>query len=425
VVDLIRTMVETTIEIRFAEEVTASVESNVMGDAEHQAELVSFAHYAASALTRLGREPALALASSLARLAEEEAVQGAVQGDRGHPHEARIDVMARFLDTRGGPRMSFRVKRSGSAAGEDGAVYDSVQVLLSSLLRRRETDRQYTGALLDSARLIGRAAADGGIVPGGEFDVALAAADVAWRKGSRGVSTATPAWGEPLCPGCGNGVSFEARLWPSERSALRRCLRCGAGVWLRARRRPRLMPARVWQAMEDIRAELGNTDVQSAVPDSANDGSADGTELLRELKRVFAENRWPFTEVRGAPVILSELSGALGSWKFYAQAVEEQQLILLYSVCPLRVPEERRLEASSFLTRANYGLTAGNFELDFDDGEIRYKTVLQLSGDTLDAGTLKRIVRANGIAMETYLPGIGAVITGTAAVPALERREPS
>lgn len=418
-------MVETTIEIRFADDVTASVESNVIGEAEHQAELVCFAHYAASALTRLGHEPALALASSLARLGESESARGAVQGDPGHPHEARIDVIARFLDTRGGPRMFFRVKRSGSTADEDRAVAESVHTLLGSLLRRRGEDTQYTGALLDTARLIGRLAADGGIAPGGEFDVALAAADVAWRKGSRGVPTATPAWSEPLCPGCGNGVSFEARLWPSERAVLRRCLRCESGIWLRARRRPRLMPAKVWQAMEDIRAELGNTGEQSAVPDTANDGSANGTELLGELKRVFAENRWPFTEVRGAPVLLSELSGALGSWKFYAQAVEEQQLILLYSVCPLRVPEERRLEASSFLTRANYGLTAGNFELDFDDGEIRYKTVLQLSGEALDPATVKRIVRANGIAMETYLPGIGAVITGTAAVPALERREPS
>ena len=417
-------MVETTIEIRFADDVTASVESNVMGDAEHEAELVSFAHYAASALAGLGREPAVALASSLARL-DAETVEAAVSGDLGLPHEARIDVTARFLDTRSGPRMFFRVKRSGPAAEEDRAVTGSVQTLLESLLRRREADKRYTGALLDTSRLIGRLATDGGITRDNEFDLALAAADIAWRKGSKDDPTAAPAWGEPTCPGCGNAVSFETRLWPSERSALRRCVRCGSGVWLRARRRPRLLPAKVWQAMEDIRAELQNADEQSVAPVASSDGSGEGTELLRELKRVFAENRWPFTEVRGAPVLLSELSGALGSWKFYAQAVEEQELILLYSVCPLRVPEERRLEASSFLTRANYGLTAGNFELDFDDGEIRYKTVLQVSGDALDAGTLKRIVRANGIAMETYLPGIGAVITGTGAVAALERRGPS
>jgi hypothetical protein len=48
--------------------------------------------------------------------------------------------------------------------------------------------------------------------------------------------------------------------------------------------------------------------------------------------------------------------------------------------------------------------------------------VLQLPGDEVDSVTLKRLVRANGIAMETYLPGIGAVISGTPAVPALEGR---
>ena len=137
---------------------------------------------------------------------------------------------------------------------------------------------------------------------------------------------------------------------------------------------------------------------------------------------MFVENGWPFSEVRGAPVLVSDLSGPLGTWKFSAQVVEELDLILLYSVCPLRVPPDRRAEVSQFLTRANYGLAAGNFELDFEDGEVRYKTVLQIEGDALDPTVLKRSVRSNGLAMETYLPGIGAVITGEPASAALERR---
>jgi hypothetical protein len=147
-------------------------------------------------------------------------------------------------------------------------------------------------------------------------------------------------------------------------------------------------------------------------------------ELLDDLAARFVENGWSFSEVRGAQVIVTDLSGPLGTWKFYAQVVDEQDLILLYSVCPLRVPAERRPEVSQFLTGANYGLAAGNFELDFEDGEIRYKTVLHNYGDGLDANVLKRLVRSNGMAMETYLPGIGAVITGTPALPALERRTP-
>jgi hypothetical protein len=62
----------------------------------------------------------------------------------------------------------------------------------------------------------------------------------------------------------------------------------------------------------------------------------------------------------------------------------------------------------------------GNFELDFEDGEIRYKTVLQLPGDDLDTEALRRLVRANGVAMETYLPGIGSVIAGEPAPAVVE-----
>jgi hypothetical protein len=85
------------------------------------------------------------------------------------------------------------------------------------------------------------------------------------------------------------------------------------------------------------------------------------------------------------------------------------------------VPEARRLEVSHFLTRANYGLADGNFELDFEDGEVRYKTVLHVQADELDGLALKRLLRSNGIAVETYLPTLGSVIAGT---PVPSSREP-
>ena len=113
----------------------------------------------------------------------------------------------------------------------------------------------------------------------------------------------------------------------------------------------------------------------------------------------------------GPPVLVSELSGPEGRWDFYAQAVEEKDLVLLYSIAPERVPEERRLDVSEFLTKANYGLADGNFELDFDDGEVRYKTVLHVQGDALDALLVRRLVRSNGTALETYLPSIHSVMT--------------
>lgn len=55
-------------------------------------------------------------------------------------------------------------------------------------------------------------------------------------------------------------------------------------------------------------------------------------------------------------------------------------------------------------------MTIGNFELDFNDGEIRYKTSIDVEGDALTHALTKRLVYTNVMMMDEYLPGIQAVI---------------
>jgi hypothetical protein len=443
-------MVETTFDIRFsAAEGCVILGSNAAGEVGKQAELVCFGHYAARTIALLGPERALPVVHALSSLEEAssehlealvesksvrlEAIEGPevriVQADRSFRGDAAFRVLARFLNARGGPRIFFSVKPKGAAASHRQHRYETagVQLLLLSLLQRRAADTEYVRRLATTAGLIGRLAADG-FLRGNEFDVSLVSADVAWGADP---TDATERGGDTglQCPVCGNQGSldaFEPRLWPSQRAAIRKCRRCNTGLWVRRRRRARVLPPGVWGTMEAMRDDLLLKRSRLTETAAHDDGTvaAGGTALLEELKRVFVENGWPFSEVRGAQVLVSDLSGPLGTWKFYAQVVDEQDLILLYSVCPLRVPAGRRSEVSQFLTSANYGLAAGNFELDFEDGEIRYKTALHIQGDGLDRSIVKRLVRSNGMAMETYLPGIGAVITGTAAQPALERRTP-
>jgi hypothetical protein len=406
-------MIQTTLEITFSDDNVArvAVETGADGELKLQAELVGFAQLAATVISSLGRERARTLVRAL--------------GDGGFADgELRLDgssggvvrTAASFLDARRGPRLFFELKpRDLRRVGKDPDVLAARAVLevLRALAGKREADAETAARLRAAAALIARAAESGYVRHETAFDVSLAAADLAWGAGKR--EPGVPPWASSddlRCPACGSR-ELESRLWPSSRSALRCCASCGAGLWFRAGRRPRSVPDATWKGSERLRDNL------RALSNTASKGVAG--ELLADLRTLFRENGWPFSDVRGAPVLFSELSGTLGRWKFYAQVVEEQDLILLYSVCPFLVPEERRSEVSEFLTRANYGLAAGNFELDFADGEVRYKTALHRHVDGLDAATLKRAVRANGIAMETYLPGVGAVITGTAPVPALER----
>jgi hypothetical protein len=389
-------MVETTVDIDFAPgRPTCAIESNAAGDVEQQAELVVFGHYAARVIALLGP----ARAGNVVRLLTTEGDEESQRRPSGAP-ASKSRAVARFVDASGGPRIYFRFK---SSRPHDAGP--SVRVLRDELAERRSRDTSFRRRLELASELVGRLGATGQIRAENEFDVALAAADVGWRLGAVGDVERDQT--ELECPACGNTQAddgFDLRIWPSEEAALRKCVRCAAGVWKRSGHGARLLRPDIWGAMESMRWELG------AVGVSEPGGDPSGVPLLQELKRAFAENGWPYSEVSGAPVLLADLSGPAGRWNFYVQAVEEKALILLYSIVPERVPEPRRREVSEFLTRANYGLAAGNFELDFDDGEVRYKSVLHLQGDELDGLTLKRLVRANGVAMETYLPSIAKLI---------------
>ena len=98
---------------------------------------------------------------------------------------------------------------------------------------------------------------------------------------------------------------------------------------------------------------------------------------------------------------------------------EEDQVVLFVSRCPVFVPEERRQAAMEFLTRANFGLRLGHFEFDLDDGEVRYKTSIDVEGDRLTPVLVKRLVRPNLVTMDRYLPGLLRVVFG-ATTPAQE-----
>jgi len=79
---------------------------------------------------------------------------------------------------------------------------------------------------------------------------------------------------------------------------------------------------------------------------------------------------------------------------------------------PVHMPQATRLAGMEFLTRANFGLHIGNFEMDVEDGEVRFKTSLDFEGTELTPALLKGILYPAVEAMDTYLLGLMAVMSG-------------
>ena len=135
-------------------------------------------------------------------------------------------------------------------------------------------------------------------------------------------------------------------------------------------------------------------------------------QFFEEIVNFFEEDGWPFVQIEGEPLLQMVFQGENGKWTCYAKARDDQKQFVFYSVCPVNAPDSKRLAVAEFLTRANSGMIIGNFEMDFEEGEIRYKTSIDVEDDSLSSALIKRLVYANVMMIDGYLPGIMSVIYG-------------
>jgi len=126
----------------------------------------------------------------------------------------------------------------------------------------------------------------------------------------------------------------------------------------------------------------------------------------------FEEDDWNFEVIEDGEILRLEVSLDNGNYECYAIADEEAKTFRFYSIAPIKVPKSKRKEIADFLTRVNYGLILGNFELDMDDGEVRYKTGNCQNNMALSFEALKHLVYLNVTILDQYFLGIMKVTYG-------------
>jgi hypothetical protein len=185
---------------------------------------------------------------------------------------------------------------------------------------------------------------------------------------------------------------------------------------------PRFEAARsALESLYDAMGELGAT-VVSMQPVQAsgarqvraadNGIQRDPTRVLEGLMEFFREDEWAFEKLPDRPLLRLPFQGHNGKWNCYAQVrmTKDLEQILFYSVAPLTIPEESRPAVAEFITRANYAMALGNFEMDFSDGEVRFKTSIDVTNVEVVPGLIRPVVYTNCLMMEKYLPGLMSVI---------------
>jgi hypothetical protein len=136
------------------------------------------------------------------------------------------------------------------------------------------------------------------------------------------------------------------------------------------------------------------------------------------------DDDWNFERIEGRDAIRCGIKAKNASFRMIFDVKEDAEQLILLAISPNNVPEDKRLVAAEFITRANYGLRIGNFELDMNDGEIRYKVAIDVEGSSLSPQMLRNMIGLGVGTLDRYFPGLMAIcFTGQSALEAVQQIE--
>jgi hypothetical protein len=154
------------------------------------------------------------------------------------------------------------------------------------------------------------------------------------------------------------------------------------------------------------------------------DENVNGLSAFDTLGRFLEEDGWYPQQLDDRYIYRMGFSGEHGQVACFAQIRPELEQLLFYVLAPVKAPEDRLDAVAEFLTRANYGLRIGNFEMDYNDGEVRYKSSLDFEGEPLSPRLIRNAIYPAVQTLDRYLPGLMQVIYGNrSAQEAIEEIE--
>lgn len=138
--------------------------------------------------------------------------------------------------------------------------------------------------------------------------------------------------------------------------------------------------------------------------------NGDDQSLMDIVLQFFEEEQWNFQKVEDKPVIRAGYRGEHGTWVCYAQVDQENRRFLFYSLMGLNIPGQLRSAVAEYLTRVNYGLPIGNFEMEMDTGVVRFKTSVEVPEGELTVPVVRALAYTNVRTIDHYFPGVLAVV---------------
>lgn len=134
---------------------------------------------------------------------------------------------------------------------------------------------------------------------------------------------------------------------------------------------------------------------------------------IEDIASVYEEEGLNFHTDEEKQCIYLKMSTKVSPDVQFMVRIVNSRTLLFETRLPMNIPENKREPVSSYLTRANFGLLVGGFQMDFEDGELKYSVAgCHDEDDALSDDVLLRLTYVGFNMFDNYMPGVFAVVYG-------------
>lgn len=103
---------------------------------------------------------------------------------------------------------------------------------------------------------------------------------------------------------------------------------------------------------------------------------------------------------------------------------ETSHIVMCFVYVPVQVPEDRRAAVAELFCRLNYRFSVGHFDLDFNDGEVRFRQSIDVEGGELTETMFSNLIYSSLGTCDDQFPVLMRVVFGgKTAVEALQETD--
>lgn len=130
------------------------------------------------------------------------------------------------------------------------------------------------------------------------------------------------------------------------------------------------------------------------------------------VTKFLEEDGWHPAPIEDKTAHRMRFTGKHGEYGMIAHVRGDLDQLICYAIVPNKVAEEMRPQVAEYITRANYGLRIGNLEMDYSDGEVRYKSSIDFEGIELQPIMVKNTIYPAAMTLDRYMPGLLGMLYG-------------